>query len=294
MTFCQRCKELEARISALEAQLLKKSENSEDDSYYKKVIELLKDTNLKPSDLSQINLPLLTNSSSASLFATELLGLTPLNRVIGFVIFLKHKNPEYAIQVSNEMYKRTSEKTIRDSLDKLFPHQMPSAPTELKELKDVKEKNETKELKESKEAKEAKAIKVTNEVLATKTEMETTTKNQMKDEINNMREDNAEYNIETMKKLLKVLLEQAYSDDIDPRLYQQIRECAITVGPTETYELFVRKELWPQFPSNLDSNFSRVAFLALYRLLQELLETFPPEIQTILQQKLSMIQISTE
>lgn len=275
MTICERCKELEARISVLEAQLQSSRplQHKDAPSYYKTIIELLKDANLKPADLSQINLPLLTDTNATNLydFATELLGLTPLNRAVGFIIFLKHKDPEYAVRLSNEMYKRTSEKMIRDSLNKLFPHQMPSLflnQAVIEEKSTIETKNDGTKSNESKKENQ----EVTNEILN--------------------EEETFEGSIEKMKSLLEELLEQAYSDDIDPRLYQRIRDCAITVGPTDTYELFVRRELWPHFPSNLESKFSRVAFLALHRLLQELLDIFPPEIQDILQQKLNLIQIT--
>lgn len=260
MSFCQRCKELEERILALESQLKASqasSENNNQDNkhYYKSVIELLKDANLKPSDLSQIDLSLLVQSTTQERldsFTRELLELKPLNRGIGFIIFLKHKNPEFAVKLSCDVYQQTKEKMIRDSLEKLFPHQMPKNVS----LKHREEQDPVEEMKQ--------------EIL----------------------DDKQENSIGKMKKLLETLLEQAYSNDIDHCLYEDIRKCAVKIGPTDTYELFVRKELWPRFPTNLESNFSRIAFLTLHRLLKELLETFPPEIQNIIQQKLHLIQIT--
>ena len=83
--------------------------------------------------------------------------------------------------------------------------------------------------------------------------------------------------ITKMRNLLETLMEQAYSDGVDPALYGHIRAFAIKAGPRDTYEYFIRRDVWPQFPTNLESKLSRTAFLSLVRLLQELLDIFPQE-----------------
>ena len=269
---CQKCLELEARVAYLESQLTKQNNNNNNSEagnmevakpeYYNKVLELLRDPNLKPSDLSQIDIPTLIFCDLKP-FVQELLVIQPSNRSIGLVIFLKHKSADFAVQLGREMYARTREKMIRDSLEKLFPQKMPQLPP-LPTAPIVKEQPK--------------------ETLVVPAQTPLTRENS-NDKLS------TEEIITKMKSLLETLLEQAYSDDVDPALYGHIRAFAMKAGPTDTYEYFIRRDVWPQFPTNLESKFSRTAFLSLVRLLQELLDIFPPEIQSILQQKLNLIQV---
>lgn len=269
---CQRCYQLQAQIAQLQEKIRILTEQLQRQTPSNEVmtknvvnltLQLLLDPTSTPSDLNKINVPELANELlDFEDFAKELLGCSNSSKVVGFLIFLKGKDPLLAFKISEILVLKQKtfavpDKVI-DSLKKLFPEiQTPQQNIEEALVDQKLTKVRSSELAEF-------GIPDSDPVKA----------------------------LSRAKLLLADLLEQTFSDSIDSQIFEKIRLNLLVAGTEMAYEEFIRDYLWGQFPKNLESSFGRNAFKALIELLEYIMEIFKHDeiIYRELQSKLILIR----
>jgi hypothetical protein len=261
---CQRCYQLQAQIAQLQEKIRILTEQQQasqkneipTESTVQSTLKLLLDPKSSPSDLNKINISELANELlDFDDFAKELLKCPNPSKIIGFLIFLKGKDPLLSFKISEVLilkkrHLQVPDKIV-DSVKKLFPEIATQSSIEEDSTKVVNLENpDSKKFDEP--AVDPSAA------------------------------------LSQSKVLLADLLEQSFTGSIDPQIFAKIRHNLSLLGPERAYEEFIRNYLWSQFPKNLDSSFGRAAFQSLFELLEYLLDMFRDD-KDIYQELLSKI-----